>query len=322
MAVGFRRTSIAAVLFVVFIVAPVQADDSVIRPRLVTLVRADDVLHLLGTLHRIPDEAVPNWLHVADPVAAAIRSSDIVYLESHQGENQAARIRAARFGSPSVGEMIEQWDPERRGAFLDALDEFPRMDHISRKNSFLRSRPFAAQLIIDAQKVALTEFAGAASIDGWVAAVSEEAGIPISGLEHPATGYELLANIDQVPILLSIEALLLKRPTQELVASASAASLRQGYYRWADGGDIGREITAFRDALGFQPGSAGYDPYPDAQSALGIERERIWVDELERTFDARNPLVVFAAVGASHLQRKDGRFIDQLQSLGWTIVSD
>jgi uncharacterized protein YbaP (TraB family) len=300
-------------------------------PVSLVLTRDTATIHLLGTIHKVPPDELESVEALTGVFGETIATSDAVFKENPQTPTVEDRDEylAKSYGDTegdgrlSVGRMIDRWSEERRAAFLQNLSAFPLMNHVGRQEIFLSLRPWAADRYLDGMLDAHARIDAHEAIEDWVINQARAAGVPIHGLHTSAEKAAIFDSLDQQILLEGIESRLSSLPDSETLAAAWIERLDLTYASWAEG-SFGALTENPVEALYRTEGDCELDETClEYEEALYRRREELWIRTLERYFqeDGHESATVFVAVGASHINREAGSFVQLLQDAGWEVTS-
>jgi uncharacterized protein YbaP (TraB family) len=297
-----------------------------VDPVRLTLLRGEDVIHIAGTIHSVPNEI---WEDdriqlLNSEISNLIEASDIFYSETYlpeESEENVALYRSYITGDESrktMEEYIAEWDSDRQSEFLSSLRKFPNLNHAGRRNTFLSSRPHYAYSFFGSE-VGLRS-AGINpenSIDALYRTHAIEKDVEVRGLASMFELFEIFESIDQEYYIYELERQILSSPTREDFAAVYEMRM-MNIFRSFSTGEYDPEIYNRYLADLKVANLAENNPLMDEWNfALFSQRETAWVKTIEELFNkATSPLTVFIAVGQAHLLSPESVLIDLLEDNG------
>lgn len=269
-----------ALLFVVFLFTPVQAD-TVATPALWHVQGQGGDVYLLGSVHILPPQV--QWRSPA--IRAAIARADIFVFEVPQDEQTIVKLQqliAAKGYLPKGQSLRQQIRPALRADYDAALaaSGLPSA-------AVDRMRPWLAGLQIMFAQIAKQNFSADNGVDRQLAAEAAKTGKPVRYLETIEEQFALLAPDDRALEMEEFEAGL--KDLRDVVAKVQPL-----VDVWSKG-----DARALDEMI-----NGELDKFPAARKALLDDRNQAWLPKIRALLGEKR--TVFIAVGAGHLTGAKG----------------
>jgi uncharacterized protein YbaP (TraB family) len=300
---------------------------------MLTLERNNVTMHLLGTIHMIPEGKLEEVFAAEDPVVHRLEESDALFLELGGWRSVVSdgdRYRELLVpgpGRPDVATMIEGWAPARRETFLENMKKFPMIEnHVGRQETLLTQRPVLSMWDVQDFVMRIARVDASPSVEYWIANEAWRRDIPILGLETFDSRLEIFDALDQEIFLQTMEELFALDVSEEELREIVSSDLDLYYTAWASGTAEAPDVSALDSLLETQSTArvdAGETTALEEayNRAVFYRREQEWVPKIDTYLDG-NPATdtIFVAVGYAHISPDEGMFVELLQDAGWDII--
>ncbi len=274
-------TMLAATLL---LAGPFAAEPADADPALWTLQGRHNRVYLFGSVHMLGDADFAFPGAAESPLGSAYRDAEVLIMEVQPGETASPAMLTAT-ASRAIDPQGRTLD-ELLGSEADAV-QAAAVEHGIDLAALARFEPWFASLVITVQSALRQGLAAEHGVEQQVAAVAQQDGKSVTGLETVDEQLELFDQLDP-----ALQAQLLLKTIEESQDDDGRLEALVDAWKRGDLGELDRLMAR------------EFDEFPELRASLVVDRNHRWVEQiLPLLDDDRDYLIV---VGALHLVGSDG----------------